>query len=135
MIFKKKEAENLRLVVQKGPDKGRSFVLSQKAIIGRDLNIDITLADTQISREHLQVEVKGEKITIKDLGSSNGTFVDDKKVKEARIRCDQAVRIGQTVFTVVSDKKGSRLVDSTCTERVILTAGEALSEDAFTMIH
>ena len=50
-------------------------------VVGRSRKCDITVADESISREHLRVNVKSDgDATVHDLGSSNGTFINDKKM-------------------------------------------------------
>ena len=52
-----------------------------KAKVGRSRKCDITISDESISREHLQIDIREDgDATVKDLGSSNGTYINDKKI-------------------------------------------------------
>ncbi len=63
------------LFVLNGPAKGRSFPLRQGAIfLGRSLDNDIRIEDKTLSRKHLRILKKGDRLFITDLKSRNGTF-------------------------------------------------------------
>ncbi|MGI9159213.1 MAG: FHA domain-containing protein, partial [Saprospiraceae bacterium] len=59
----------------------KSFELSRKAIIGRNIDCDIVINDPSISRNHAQLYVKNNLIYIEDMGSMNKTFLNDMEVK------------------------------------------------------
>jgi pSer/pThr/pTyr-binding forkhead associated (FHA) protein len=75
------------LVVEKGPadDLGKTFVLeSNPMIIGRSgagVNPDIALNDPYVSRRHVEVSFDQGRYTVRDLGSTNGTLIDDAKAE------------------------------------------------------
>ncbi len=73
--------------------------------IGRDTVNDVVLADPLVSRTHARVRRVGERFEIEDLGSTNGTFVNQHPVRVAPLVPGAEVRIGQT--TLIFD--GSRL--------------------------
>jgi len=68
------------LVAVEGPLKGRRFELQERdnMIIGRSFNADIRIDDLTVSRHHCQIKSTPEGCTIEDLGSGNGTIVNDK---------------------------------------------------------
>ena len=68
----------------------------RKYIIGRAQNkTDITLNDGTVSRLHAELEISGNKLIIKDLGSSNGTFIDKKQLTPQH---PQELNINEKVF-------------------------------------
>ncbi len=73
-----------RLLVIEGPDKGRSFSLCQEntILLGRSRHADGKLDDLHVSRFHCEVELRGHRVTITDLDSQGGTFVDNKRISE-----------------------------------------------------
>ncbi len=74
-----------KFVITAGPDSGDEFELaSGKTVIGRDpQNTDVCLTTPGISRQHCAIEIADTATTITDLGSSNGTFVNGKRIKAA----------------------------------------------------
>ena len=83
----------MSLAVIAGPDAGRIFQIEKpRVVIGRE-DVDLALDDPELSRQHAALEVRGEEVTLCDLGSTNGTLVADQAVDEAAIE-------NQTEFTV-----------------------------------
>src|SRR3954470_4502077 len=79
-LQKAKEQEACLIIIRGTPQGHRFFLTQQEMIIGRDPTADISVSDQGISRKHAQVTKAGGKIQLIDLGSSNGTFINDKKV-------------------------------------------------------
>ncbi|HTE49557.1 MAG TPA: FHA domain-containing protein [Kofleriaceae bacterium] len=67
------------LVVQSGTDRGRRFALRNgRTSIGRGVDNDVVLTDIAVSRRHLIIEFDGVQYVMNDLGSGNGTLVNDR---------------------------------------------------------
>ncbi len=89
------------LVVQKGPDAGKTFQLSDgDNVIGRE-DASVLLSDPAVSRKHAVVRKSGEKYVIYDLGSSAGTIVDGKKSQGAKIKGGDTIRLGASDIVVM----------------------------------
>lgn len=70
-----------RLVVQRGPEPGISFDLTEDVIqIGRTAGNDIVISDPEMSRQHAQLVLQSDGYAIQDLGSTNGTFVNYQRI-------------------------------------------------------
>jgi ABC transport system ATP-binding/permease protein len=67
-------------------------------LIGRLENCDLTLDDPEVSRRHAMVRQVGEAYVIEDLGSSNGTFVNDEPIKRADLHEGDLIRISKYVL-------------------------------------
>jgi pSer/pThr/pTyr-binding forkhead associated (FHA) protein len=64
-----------------GPNPGKTFTLSKNEIyIGRDITNDIVINDAEVSRKHARLTLQTGGYLLEDLGSTNGTFVDGKRV-------------------------------------------------------
>ncbi|MFN2137981.1 MAG: FHA domain-containing protein [Candidatus Promineifilaceae bacterium] len=73
--------------------------------IGRDPANDVVLDSPSISRYHAQIERVGQRYRVRDLRSSNGTFVNDERIEgEVWLRPDDAIRIGPYRFVMGQDK-------------------------------
>jgi pSer/pThr/pTyr-binding forkhead associated (FHA) protein len=73
----------------------------QRTCVGRSPENDIQIQDNYVSRKHLELYKKGGKYFIRDLNSSNGTFVNGKKIGskvERRIKEGDTIVIGMTLI-------------------------------------
>ncbi len=74
------------LVAQMGPLNGRKWAITSDILIGRGEDCDIVIPDRQVSRFHLKLIPHADKsIEIKDLGSKNGSFLNEKKLLESAV--------------------------------------------------
>lgn len=90
-----------RLVVQHSAvvDDGSTFDLSGGATIGRSPGSDIVLPDDYVSQTHARIFARRQFLFIEDLGSTNGTFIDGRRIEgEHQIKPGQEIVIGDTIF-------------------------------------
>ncbi len=90
----------VKLVVVSGPDEGREVSVERVVKIGSGPSCHFTLTDGSVSREHAVVSSLGGKIAIKDLGSTNGTFLGATKITEAEVPLGALLRLGNTTLVV-----------------------------------
>ena len=84
--------------VEEKPMAGREVTVSSGMVVGRT-GSDIELADPEVSRRHASFRSVDGAIAIEDLGSSNGTFVNEQPVQGiVTIKPGDAVRFGNTVW-------------------------------------
>ena len=67
-------------------------------VVGRE-DGDIIVADQAVSARHFQIEEQGSEFLVRDLGSSNGTFVNGRMVRSAPLTTGDRIQVGSTVFT------------------------------------
>lgn len=105
--------ENLRLpnemkislAIIKGARAGYIFHLEKPYILVGRGKVDLIIPDKEISRKHLAIEVRNDKIFLRDLGSTNGTIINNKKVSITEV-CDQTeFKIGQTTLMLITTPK------------------------------
>lgn len=94
------QAINIRVV--SGVSQGMEFELSRPLMtIGRvGGKADIQIDDPEVSRLHCAVEVRGNTILLSDLGSTNGTFVDDSRILATRLNKMSQFRVGSSYLTI-----------------------------------
>lgn len=86
-----------------GKYQGGEFPLKgdKQLIIGRSSELDIVLVEDMVSRKHAKITLAGGKITIEDLGSTNGTFVNGEKVKTSRLKEGDRILVGTSILKLV----------------------------------
>ncbi len=98
----------LKLLLIKGVDEGKQFEITGPATgIGRDAHNTIMLHDTEVSRRHAEILEHDAGYLIRDVGSANGTFVNNESVSETTIYPGDQIQIGQSILLVMASH-GSR---------------------------
>jgi pSer/pThr/pTyr-binding forkhead associated (FHA) protein len=93
----------LVLELVEGKEAGRTFELAGEAVAGRDPSQPIALGDEQVSRKHARFGVAGGTVTVEDLGSRNGTYVNGQILTGARaLAPGDQVRMGLSVLQLRS---------------------------------
>ena len=94
-------------------DERREFPLpKKKVIIGRRPDCDLRIPTSDVSRRHCEIG-PGEKrsdLVVRDLGSSNGTFVNDKRIAETKLHPGDRLMIGPITFYVKIDGQPAKIV-------------------------
>ena len=84
---------------QIAPDSEKAYVIEKGLThIGRGVDNQIQLMYDQISRCHAELENTDDACVIKDLGSSNGTFVNGSKIKETQLCHGDEIKIGECML-------------------------------------
>jgi pSer/pThr/pTyr-binding forkhead associated (FHA) protein len=93
--------EGTALVVRAGGGiAGETFVpAGPRTLIGRSPECDVFLDDVTVSRRHAELLHDGDRFTIRDLGSLNGTFVNRERVEAAELHDDDEVQVGKYRMT------------------------------------
>jgi pSer/pThr/pTyr-binding forkhead associated (FHA) protein len=89
-------------ISQQGADAPRTFTLApQSAItVGRGAACDLVLRDDKISRQQCRVFANGSTLTIEDLGSGCGTFVNGERVQRTTLHAGDRILVGDSVLRV-----------------------------------
>src|SRR5207245_2126485 len=92
-------AKEACLVVIYGVELGKKYNLDVPTIIiGRSSKSDIQIDQESTSRNHSKIVNTGKSILIRDLGSTNGTYVNDEPIEEYVLRDGDLIKIGRTIF-------------------------------------
>jgi two-component system, cell cycle response regulator len=102
-VSEKPVAKEACLVVIYGMDLGKKFNLNQPALtIGRSSKSDVQVDQESVSRSHAKIINTGKTIILRDLGSTNGTYVNDELIDEYVLRDGDFIKIGRTIFKFLS---------------------------------
>tara|TARA_E500000331_G_C17230409_1_gene702366 strand:+ start:1250 stop:1696 length:447 start_codon:yes stop_codon:yes gene_type:complete len=88
------------LVADSGPEKGQVIPMVDRIEIGRALECDISILEPGLSRKHAELELDGDQLILRDLGSVNGTFVNDEKIDEATLKDGDRMQFERIRFIV-----------------------------------
>jgi len=99
-LTRRSERDRAYLIVLAGADVGKMFKLGEgETVIGRSHRADIRIDDDSISRLHCKLSLLGTSVKIEDLGSSNGTVVNDGAgVSADSLRDGDKIRLGDTTI-------------------------------------
>jgi diguanylate cyclase (GGDEF)-like protein len=91
------------LVVIYGLELGKKFNLSRpQIIIGRSSKADIQIDQEAVSRNHCKIINTGNAILLRDVGSTNGTYINDEMIDEYVLRDGDFIKVGRCIFKFLS---------------------------------
>jgi Protein kinase domain/Inner membrane component of T3SS, cytoplasmic domain len=114
-----------KLVCQTGPKAGHEYPLTKDlTIMGRQSSCDVQILDNMSSRAHCQIRRDGKLFSLVDLGSRNGTHLNDKKVSERQLAFGDRIRIGEAEYKLVKEPGDVELKDLLSKYEVMEKIGE-----------
>lgn len=106
-----------KLVVLSEGFTGRSYELKvDKTTIGRVDDNTFPIAEPSVSSHHCEVLLRGTEVLVKDLGSTNGTYINGQRITESVLKPSQILRLGQVELRLESETAASaskKVVDQT----------------------
>lgn len=103
-----------QLVVTEGEDKGKKFKLDKPSTkIGKKEGNDFALTDKTVSRNHLEIEYTSDSFLLRDMNSTNGTYVNGTKVKEAYLAPGDIIKLGNTSIEFQAFSETAKIEPST----------------------
>lgn len=94
------------LMIVGGKLNGRVYRARLPAIIGRGKGSSLKLPLALVSRKHCEIYAQANTLMVRDLGSTNGTFIDGQPITDAEIRSDQLLAVGSATFQVLREPPG-----------------------------
>lgn len=102
-----------KLVVLNAGLSGRSHELTvDKTTIGRVDDNTFQIADGSISSHHCEILLRGTDVVVKDLNSTNGTYINGEQVSESVLKPGQTLRLGQVEMRLETDGVSSPIPSS-----------------------
>ncbi|HVX97407.1 MAG TPA: FHA domain-containing protein [Polyangia bacterium] len=103
----KTESPRPYLMVISGTRPGELHTLSrERTIVGRSPDANVRLRDDGVSREHAELRVAGGRVTVKDLGSTNGTFVNGMRIEDRELRDGDQLTVGEATLLLFTHSEG-----------------------------
>ncbi|MFB3894275.1 MAG: FHA domain-containing protein [Phycisphaerae bacterium] len=95
---------DVRLVMFKSNGQRKEFpITNPTTVIGRGENCDLRVPLSSVSRRQCELKLSGQQLRVKDLASSNGTYVNNKRINEVVMKAGDRLVVGPIVFTVQID--------------------------------
>ncbi len=119
-------AKEACLVVIYGLELGKKFNLTRpQMIIGRSSTADVQIDQEAVSRNHCKVLNTGNAVLLRDMGSTNGTYVNDEMIDEYVLRDGDFIKVGRCIFKFLS---GSNIENAYHEEIYRLTTVDGLTQ-------
>jgi DNA-binding NtrC family response regulator len=99
-----------QLVLMNTEFAGKSFRIGETLKIGKAPDNDVVIEHPTVSRNHLVIHKRGEQFLIQDLGSTNGTFIDEAEIKEGYLRPGSILEVGDVQLRLQSQLKSIEVV-------------------------
>jgi adenylate cyclase len=96
------------LVFLSGPKAGEMVPVKGALVAGRSPDCSLEVPDPNASRQHAHFQWDGTNLTLADNGSSNGTYLNDQRVKESKLHHGDVVRMGETRIRVQKHTENQR---------------------------
>jgi len=95
--------EKAMVVVHRGANKGSRYLIAQERVsVGRSPESEIFLDDVTVSRSHALIERTGAGFLLTDLGSLNGTYINNQSLKSTPLKCGDEIQIGKFHLIFIS---------------------------------
>ena len=129
-MLRRNMGNDLMLEIVEGPGAGTSIAVDRELVIGRAPDSDLVLNDGEVSRHHARVRRHPDgTVTVADLGSVNGTFLNHNELTDADTRLDPGdeLVLGVTVFQLQSGIAGGQRSGTVVIPAALATAPRAPS--------
>jgi pSer/pThr/pTyr-binding forkhead associated (FHA) protein len=118
-----------RLVVLSEGLTGRSHELkAETTSVGRVEDNVFQIPDPSVSSHHCEVLLKGTEVIIRDLNSTNGTFINGKQITEAPLKPSQILRLGQVEVRLESEQAAASQKKMTLDHTQVVPQGIKMDE-------
>jgi pSer/pThr/pTyr-binding forkhead associated (FHA) protein len=85
-----------------GATFGKTFAVTDNAVIGRQPDCDIPVPAEEISRHHARLKVTPDGVHVEDMGSANGTYINGKRVEKGVLKPGEELRLDTVRFLLVT---------------------------------
>src|SRR5579864_6796469 len=118
-----------KLVLLSAGMTGRTHdLIGDKTTIGRVEDNTFQIAEPSVSSHHCEVLLRGNDVVIKDLNSTNGTFINGEKISESAIKPGQILRLGQIEMRLETDTPAAAASKKPQDQTMVMQRGVSLTE-------
>ena len=84
--------------ISRGPQRGELFTMQPMTTVGTDPTCTVVLQDSYMSSRHCEIKAEGGIWVLRDLKSTNGTYVNDRRVEQHELVDNDFIKVGQSVL-------------------------------------
>lgn len=95
------EGKRVSLAILQGVDAGKIYPVEKPVVVIGRSEADLVLGDTEVSRRHAQIEIKGGVVVLRDLKSTNGTYINEQRVTSQPLDNQAEFRVGATTLMLI----------------------------------
>jgi pSer/pThr/pTyr-binding forkhead associated (FHA) protein len=119
-----------KVIIEEGPNPGQEVTLSApEFVIGRETGADLVIASPSVSRRHLRIYQQGSQYLVEDLGSSNGTFVNNQRIgSPTPLKSGDVLHLGKAIRIKITGLPAAAGAALTVADRDALEQPEYSSE-------
>ena len=85
-----------------GATLGKTYAVTDNAVIGRQPDCDLPIPAEEVSRQHARLKVTPEGVLVEDMGSANGTYINDKRVQSGLLKAGEELRLDTVRFLLIT---------------------------------
>jgi len=97
------------LIMFKGGQRREFHLSGEKTVVGRRQDCGLRVPTRDVSRQHCEIVLEKGALVVRDLGSTNGTYVNNKRVAEAKLSAGDHLAVGPVEFVVQIDGKPEKI--------------------------
>ncbi|MCX7871892.1 MAG: FHA domain-containing protein [Verrucomicrobiae bacterium] len=118
-----------RLVILSEGMTGRIYELkAEKTTVGRVEDNAFQIPEPSVSSHHCEIYLKGDEVLVKDLNSTNGTFIDGIQINEGVLKPGQILRLGQVLLRLESDAPTAKTKQALSQTTAVVSQGISLTD-------
>lgn len=91
-----------------GGTLGKTFAVTDNAVIGRQPDCDIPIPAEEVSRHHARLKVTPDGVLVEDMGSANGTYINDKRMQSGLLKAGEELRLDTVRFLLITPGMDAR---------------------------
>jgi len=101
------QEKSFYLYIISGPRSGYKYEIKKpNIIVGRGSQTDLIIPDLEVSRQHCSLEINEDKVILRDLNSTNGTYIDEEKIDFVELEDRTEIKLGKSTLLFVESQKG-----------------------------
>ncbi len=97
------------LYITKGAKQGFKYKMEKPVVVVGRYNVDLVIPDRQVSRKHIAIEAFGDRVIVKDLHSTNGTYLNGERVFQAELQDQSEILLGGTTLLFLKLQKDTEV--------------------------